>query len=261
MQEYEVTSLKEFVEIVESLPSRFILSRGQSDDYNLLPSALRKDLRGNRLYSNSTIKYFLDEFKINSVLYIDNLYSVENEYEWSLYAQHFGVPTKLLDFTYSHFVSLLFAVENAFRYEDLEDKFAVVWFLDPLTLNNFSCNRREVVNISSKDCLDLSTKDYPIAICGKKINNRINSQNGLFVYFQNDSIPLEELKCCNDILIKIKIPYKNARKILSTLYFMGMRLVNVYPELSSISRDILLKNEIQQYLNEEGGLLEDVHEY
>lgn len=261
MQEFEVSSLKEFIGVIESLPPNFFLSRGQSDDYNLLPSALRRDLRGNRIYSNSTIKYFLDEFKINSIRYIDNLYSVENEYEWSLYAQHFGVPTKLLDFTYSHLVSLLFAIENAFKFDELEDKYAVVWFLDPITLNNHSCNRREIVNISSKDCPSLDTKDNPIAICGKKNNNRIDAQNGLFVYFQNDSDSLEKLKFSNEILIKVKIPYKSARKILSKLYFTGIRLINIYPELSSISKDILLKNDIQRYLQEEGGTEEDVTEY
>ena len=261
MQEIEISSLKEFIEVIESLPPNFSLSRGQAKNYCLLPSALRKDNRGNRIYSNSTIKYFFDEFKNNSVRYIDNLYSVENEYEWSLYAQHFGVPTKLLDFSYSHLVSLFFAIENAFKFDESEDDYAVVWFLDPLALNTHSCNRKEIINISSADCPQLETKDYPIAVCGKKNNNRIDSQNGLFVYFQNDSEALENLKYSDEILKKVIIPYRYARKILSTLYFTGIRLINIYPELSSISKDILLKYEIQRYLTEEGGNEEDVTGY
>ena len=64
--------------------------------------------------------FTIDDFKINSLMYIDST-PIKNDYEWMVYAQHFGVPTCLLDFTYSHLISLMFAVENAFAY-DFDDE-------------------------------------------------------------------------------------------------------------------------------------------
>lgn len=41
-----IRKLSDYMTLVEALPNGYILSRGQTGDYPLLPSALRKDSRG-----------------------------------------------------------------------------------------------------------------------------------------------------------------------------------------------------------------------
>ena len=42
-----IKTLSEYAAYVEALPNEFSLSRGQSGDYPLLPSALRRDIVSN----------------------------------------------------------------------------------------------------------------------------------------------------------------------------------------------------------------------
>ncbi|UOW67891.1 FRG domain-containing protein [Paraclostridium bifermentans] len=248
MEEIVINKLSEFMEYVENLPREFILSRGQSNaKYELLPGALRLDENNNLKHTRQSIAYFLNEFKVNSHNYIDIPWDINNDYEWMVYAQHYGIPTRLLDFTNSHIISLMFAVEKAF--EDEID--SVVWFLNPMNLNNTNCNRSEIITLSEREVSRLDDYNGPIAIQGRKLNKRINAQNGVFVYFQDRSLPLN--KSINDegTLRKVIIKGESKKDILVSLYSMGIGMTQIYPELSSVAKDILMRDNIKQYLMEE----------
>lgn len=60
---FSVSSLEEYIKIVERFSPNFSLSRGQGSDLPLFPSALRRDQDGMRLYSKTTIQSFLEDFK------------------------------------------------------------------------------------------------------------------------------------------------------------------------------------------------------
>ena len=91
---FSVSSLEEYIKIVERFSPNFSLSRGQGSDLPLFPSALRRDQDGMRLYSKTTIQSFLEDFKFNSQMYIEGA-STYHENDWLIHAQHFGVPTCL----------------------------------------------------------------------------------------------------------------------------------------------------------------------
>lgn len=249
MIEYTIHTLTEYMSTLQSIPIDYQLSRGQCNDKPLLPSALRCDKDGKMLYSKSTIHSFLDEFKANSFQYIEN-HSIPHElYEWMVYAQHFGIPTQLLDFTYSHIISLMFAVEKAFDYDEEDTDNAVVWFLNPQKLNEKTVRRTDIINIiNGKEALE--TADGPVTVSSPKNNSRINAQNGVFVFFPYDSKPLEEFLLASDVLIKIVIPHQDCKSLLSSLYRLGLRFSNLYPELTSVSKDILLKSRVYEFLRE-----------
>ena len=245
----EISKLSEYASFVEELPKEFSLSRGQSGDYPLLPSALKKDnLTVNRKFPKRAIRNFLTQFKINSYQYMDAPWDIKNDVEWMLYAQHYGLPTKLMDFTISHITSLLFAVEKAFQ--TYTNKDAVVYFLNPTELNQKNTEQSTIVNVSGSDSVSTECYDGPIAVQGRKINSRINAQKGLFVLFQDDDKPLE-ITADENILRKILIPGDATKEILSSLFSMGISFSHIYPELSSVSKDILLQQDIDDYLREE----------
>ena len=110
----QITSVKDYIQYIENLPVEFSLARGQFRDYQLYPGIYRKDNQGMDLYSEADKKKFIESFKIYAAQYLHD-FNINNENEWLVYAQHFGVNTCLLDFTYSPLVALLFAAENAFE--------------------------------------------------------------------------------------------------------------------------------------------------
>jgi hypothetical protein len=245
----EISKLSEYASFVEELPKEFSLSRGQFGDYPLLPSALRKDnVTENRKFPKRAIRNFLAQFKINSYQYMDAPWDIKNDVEWMLYAQHYGLPTKLMDFTISHITSLLFAVEKSFQTDT--DKDAVVYFLNPTELNQKNMEQSTIVYVSGSDSVSAEGYDGPIAVQGRKINSRINAQKGLFVLFQDDDEPLESTSDEN-ILRKVLIPGDATKEILSSLFSMGISFSHIYPELSSVSKDILLQQDIDDFLREE----------
>jgi len=244
----EISKLSEYMEFVEELDKVFYLSRGQSQDYPLLPSALRKDESGKRKYAKRSIRNFLEQFKINSYQYMPTPWDVKNDIEWMLYAQHYGIPTRLMDFTTSHITSLLFAVEKAFQ-QDIE-KNAVVYFLNPETLNMKYKQQMSIVNISNESETSFDGLDGPVVIQGRKINPRINAQKGLFVLFQDDDNPLEDIQD-ESILKKVVIKSDYAKDILASLYSMGITFTHIYPELDSVAKDILMQQDINDYIREE----------
>lgn len=250
MEEVYIEKLSEFMDYVEKLPKEFFLSRGQSNvNYELLPGALRKDSGGNKKYTRQSVAYFLNEFKVNSHNYMDKPWDVNNDYEWMIYAQHYGLPTRLLDFTNSHIISLMFAVVGAFN--DYSDRDGVVWFVDPLKLNNKCCCRSQIITLSENESISLDDCDGPVVVQGRKLNERINAQNGVFVYFQDRSEALEDIIEDDSILKKVIIKGECKKDILVSLYSMGIGMAQIYPELASVATDIIMKYNIKQYLMEE----------
>ena len=250
MEEMKIYRLSEYIEYVESLPKEFTISRGHGDsEYSLLPSALRVDDSGNRKYTRQSIAYFLNEFKVNSHNYLEYPWDIKSDFEWMIYAQHYGLPTRLLDFTYSHIISLMFSVENTFN--ELEQTDGAVWFLNPVALNNKHCKQSQILTIGKDNVLNLDNFDGGVVVQGRKINKRITAQNGVFIYFQDNTEPSEKQICDEDILRKIVIDGEAKRDIVTSLYSLGIGKTQIYPELTSVAQDILIKDNIKQYMMEE----------
>ncbi|AIX09664.1 MULTISPECIES: FRG domain-containing protein [Bacillus] len=256
-----IKKLSEYMSYVERLPDTFNLSRGQTEDFLLLPGALRKDEKGNRKYSRQSVSHFINQFKLNSHFYMDTPWDIKNDYEWMIHAQHYGIPTRLLDFSRSHIVALMFAVERAFEEDPKNPKDGVVWFLNPTALNSLHSTRTDIFVLSELHS-KLDDCNGPVVVQGRKSNTRVNAQNGVFLYFQDSDRDLVEIINKNvlgtnsfeNIMKKIVIDGKSKKDILVALFSMGFGFAQIYPELSSVSKDILLLEKINEYKRYQAGM-------
>lgn len=80
--------------------NRNLVFRGYSKQAELFPNIIREnDLRNREIE-------LLADFEKYGLQY----FSVNNAIDFMSFAQHFGLPTRLLDFTYNPFIALFFAL-------------------------------------------------------------------------------------------------------------------------------------------------------
>ena len=113
MKNIKITSIDELIVFLNKLPNNYIY-RGHSDESWTLQSTLERIL-GDTYESTSEKfeKYSLDDFKNKFHLYSNSSNLPESKLEWLSIMQHYGVPTRMLDFTRSPYIALYFALENA----------------------------------------------------------------------------------------------------------------------------------------------------
>jgi hypothetical protein len=100
--------------------------RGLPDaNYKLETTLERVRTRFDKSLTDASVmeKKMIRQFKRQGHLYLENPPKDDDTIEWLALMQHFGAPTRLLDWTYSFFVALFFAVEKS-------EKRCAVWAIN-----------------------------------------------------------------------------------------------------------------------------------
>lgn len=247
--EKQVNSLQSFIEQICSDFSSYegsVWYRGQSKaDYKLLPSYLRDGC------STVPEKSILSAFKQNAIMLTSK--QPNNNFDWMFLMQHYGVPTRLLDWSESPLVALYFALENCKQETSPFD--SVVWALKPTELNknaNIKSNDSDPYFIPSFD--DELLQSYsieklasgpaqvelsPIATIATRNNDRIQAQLGVFTIHHTKKVAIEEIGDSSHVF-KYVISKDKKEEILKQLSILGINRFQLFPELSSI-KDIMSK--------------------
>lgn len=206
--------------------------RGQTkDSYSLLPSYLRNS------YAPETT--LLSAFKQNATMLADK--QPKNNFDWMFLMQHYGIPTRLLDWSESPLVALYFALQKTEENDD-----AVIWALKPTELNKqanikslqeeFYIPSFEDVEIDgySIESSNAKVSLKPVAVIASRNNPRIQAQMGVFtIHHLNDTTPIEEIGNQSHI-IKYVIDNTNKKDILKQIELLGITQFQLFPELSTI---------------------------
>lgn len=159
----------------------------------------------------------LQQFKIHACRFIDK--TPTDDWQWLALMQHYGVPTRLLDWTTNPLVATYFAVESC------PDTNGAIYLID-----------HRVFPIANK------SEDYhagPLAI--KKVclvnpshvTDRMASQSGVFTAHPRPSVPLNK-----NGIIKVIISSKLKPSILRRLYRLGIHKSSLFPGLDGLGEHL-----------------------
>ncbi|RZM25098.1 MAG: FRG domain-containing protein [Pedobacter sp.] len=234
--EKSISSIGELIEILKTDYSDYnedLWYRGQSNfEWQLSPGLIR-------LTEAPSEGALLTRFKQSAGMLIN--VSPKDEFDWLFLMQHYGVPTRLLDWTESPLTALYFAVS-----EESEDLDAALWALKPIELNkiaNISTNERNFipsfddVELQNYSVQTLSSntrnKLAPIATIATRNSPRIQAQLGVFTIHHLDNRSIEEF-CNRDEITKYRIPAASKELIRKELNLLSITKFTLFPELASI---------------------------
>ncbi|MDX4066616.1 FRG domain-containing protein [Aliarcobacter skirrowii] len=204
--------------------------RGQCTfEWDLIPSFFR--LKEDSITTETSL---LDIFIQNSSTLLT---TPSNPIDWIFIMQHYGIPTRLLDWTENPLVALYFAVED---YRNQID--GSLWLLKPKVLNNKAINIPTIPMYNDKSVSEhMENKDAvyakkPAAILATRNNSRLQIQDGVFTIHMRNGKDIHDDS--SDYLLKIKIPASSKEKIYNQLKLLGINKFRLFPELSNI-KDII----------------------
>lgn len=144
-----------------------------------------------------------------------------NQYILLAVAQHHGLKTRLLDWTFSPLVALFFAVEDTACKEDG----ALVVYQTEFEFNDMPND--------VKSPFDDQLNEYHF-LYAPDLSPRIKAQHGVFQMFKD---PTTEFKEAYN-LGKFRIPAENKSKIKKELEVLGVSYKTIFPDLDGLCKTI-----------------------
>ena len=245
-------NIQEYMEVVEYLSNNFnndLWYRGVSHaKYELIPKVYRLHLQER----NENYEWWISTDFTNKAKSFIPDHQNYSEWDWYFTMQHYGLPTRLLDWTEGALLGLYFAV----RYPE-HTHIPSVYILNPYQFDEVVHNEKKgegsIYNTDQKaiseehekrlsSYLDVRKKcpKYPLGLQTPAINPRIPAQKSVFTIHGKSINAFKLLSESNDNLqiTKIRFSTKRAICLKEQLYAMGITESTLFPDLEGLSRDI-----------------------
>lgn len=283
MREKYISSLGQYLSTIKELKSHYptnmfvnnpvvdeFLYRGLCDEaYALLPGVFREQtnlVEGKEIKNKTYLSWVREKDLLRSFIQEASAYlpiPADQLYKWAEYAQHYGVPTRLLDWSTNPLVSLYFACR------DKTDKDAVVWLLHRSNYVRFSLKDSKVKDQAVYEIInDLingkSELEYPLLYTPLYVDARMSAQGSYFMVWGTREETLEKMMSSPALwmslpeedtgvrmfgkeqheaaLFKFKIHADRKQPLLHELDMVGINEKTLFPGLDGVGRYIERKH-------------------
>lgn len=202
----------------------------------------------------------LSYFRAHAANYLDWVPSDNNIVEWLVAMQHYGCPTRLLDWTESPFVAIYFAYCDM---RESETESGVLWQFDArLAINalqrqpdgsglDFPNPRDSVTNehfnsVSWSDQLNTLVREYirtttliPLPISPVRPDARMTAQQTILTVDARlqGAIPYPlRTAALLPLIFKLQLPAEWRREVLRTLALMGITAASLFPGTAGVAK-------------------------
>lgn len=205
----------------------------------LLPSIQRSERR------IQCERMLVNDFYVRTKPILEKCPDKKNYAAWMSLMQHYGLPTRLLDWSQSPLIAGFFATETYYKNPGVD---ACVWVLAPARLNEREGFGDYIYPLDADTAQDMllpafkerghnpELADKIIACRSTESNMRMYSQQANFTV-HNSLRKLVDI-CDQETLYKIIIPADRRQYFLESLRVFGITEGFVYPEPEHISNDL-----------------------
>lgn len=261
--EKTIESFKDYVVLVERMQSRAKNSlwfRGCGNgNQGLVPSLYRHKTKKRRADIEELERQLMTRFRQRSIPFLNR--SLNENWDTLFFMQHYGIPTRLLDWTENPFIAFYFAVTSgrfSVRHRKKEDVLtfatnATVWILDPVAWTNRALEQQSYVGgvltpgdsalnrygpLTKFDEMNL----HPVALYGAHNSPRIVAQRGVFTIFGQGTVSMEKVFDAHafprDSLTKVILPKEALPIMRKSILNHGITESVVFPDLEGLAKEM-----------------------
>ena len=218
-KEYPIQNVIEYLQVI-SAQDDAVYFRGVSRKYFELIPSIGRDFKKN-VDLTGIEKIYLEKFKEETISFND--FSLKNNWDYLIIAQHYGLQTRLLDWTANPLVALYFASEKDYDHD------GAVYRLG---------NLERLIPAESHDPFNL-LKNYVIK--APHLSPRVAAQSACFTISKNPQMSFElsdEYQGTSSHFHKIIIPHNKKIGILRELNKYGIHAATLFPGLDGVGKKL-----------------------
>lgn len=256
----DVHTLTDYVSLVESSvdPGTEMWYRGIGNpDYPLVPGLYRHEDATTFEKAMALEAEQFEQFADRSPPFDDR--ELDSSWHDLFYMQHYGFPTRLLDWSQNPLVALYFAVEDNLtsRAKGKPETDAVIWMLNPTVWNEEVTPVTKPGSSQVFTMTDDSLTSYrppgrptgmwepPVAMRAPHNSRRIVAQRGTFVVFGSDLRPMEDLADergqIGASLQQVRIPEDDIEAMSISLISFGYSESVIFPDMGGLARELRIE--------------------
>lgn len=259
--ETKIKDSEDLIRSLNQLPNNFIF-RGHADASWKLESTLERTI-GKKWSTELARKFedhYLNLFKSKYHIYNGSEHEPKSKLAWLSVMQHYGAPTRLIDFTESPYVALYFALE---AYNPLLRNDLAIYAIDYNSImdeslayisrrdSSFKKTRHEIIGKQDElfdDVVDRFSYEVVWITEPLELNARIDRQSGTFLISGDKERRIEDL-LSNDMyknvqIIKFIIPNEIYENIYALLRKMNINAKTIYGDLGGLAKSIKMDMQV-----------------